>query len=536
MIKKALDNLITKISEIEHADEQTLKKLKLDTAKKYRIDTPRNEAIRNRYNQLLKAGKLKADQRLENLLIQKKVRSLSGVSVVAVLTKPYACKNNCLYCPDEQGMPKSYLSNEPAVMRAIRLGFRPFKQVQKRIEILQYNGHDTSKIELIVMGGTFAHLPKKYQFWFVANCYRAANVWANKGKKQIPLSLSFEQIKKKLELEKTANITAAKRIVGLTLETRPDTLDLKELLKYREMGTTRIEIGVQSIFNRNLKKSQRGHGVQATKQATKLMKDLGYKINYHMMPGLPGWTEKKDLEMFKQLFHKQDFQPDMLKIYPCVVVANAPLYRLWRRGKYRPYTNEKLESLLLKIKKMIPEYVRITRLIRDIPTVSIKAGPDIPNLRQKLKSRKIQCCCIRCREVGRFAKIDNEKIKIERIDYQASGGKEIFLQAVSGKNKKLHAFLRLRKPGQALIKELQACSIIRELHSYGKVAPIGKTEKHTSQHKGLGKQLIKKAEKITKQEFGLNRIAVIAAWGTIAYYRKAGFRLKKLYMVKNLSR
>ena len=544
----AYEKLITKAIKERIYTEEGIKKLKRKIAKEFKISTPRSEDIRNCYKRLVKENKLEPDPRLEQALILKRTRTLSGVCVVAVLTKNYPCKNNCLYCPDEKQMPKSYLSNEPAVMRAIRLEFDPYQQMKKRLEVLEYNGHDTSKVELIVMGGTFSHLPKKYQYWFVLNCFLAAN-----GQRRVKnlSSDSLEILKKKLAQAKKKNVTAKNRIVGLTLETRPDTLDLAELKKYRELGCTRVELGVQSIYDPVLNKNKRGHDVAATVRATFLLKELGFKINYHMMPGLWGSSFKKDLKMFQELFRNEDYQPDMLKIYPCVVTKEAELFQLWQKGKYLPYSNEELKKLLVAIKKRIPPYVRITRLIRDIPTVSIEAGPDIPNLRGILKDEELKigkqlCQCIRCREAGRMDAVGKEKLSLDRIDYPASQGQEIFLQFVSGKNKKLHSFLRLRIPasvlkkkqGKAFLPELKEAAIIREIHSYGLVAPVGKKSvpysQKTSQHKGLGKQLIQRAEKIAKEEFGLNKLAVIAAEGVKDYYFNLGFEEKGFYLVKEI--
>ncbi len=532
-----------------------LKKLKRRVAKKFKISLPRNEDLRQSYFKLLRAKKIKKNKNIEELLCLKKTRTLSGVSVIAVLTKNYPCRGNCLYCPNEKDMPKSYLSNEPAVMRAVRLGFDPYLQVQERIRVLENNGHDASKIELIVMGGTFSHLPEKYRYWFILNCYKAANVFHEKvyaktfpGRKKnltsrYPSNLKLAEIRRFLDKEKSKNTKAHHRIVGLTLETRPDEINLEELKKYREMGCTRVEIGVQSIYDKILEKNERGHGVKESIEATKLLKEMGFKINYHLMPGLWGSNPKKDLAMFRKIFTDSRFQPDMLKIYPCVVTKESRLYDLWRKGKYKPYSNEKFKKLIVKIKKIIPPYVRINRLIRDIPTVSIVAGPNIPNLREILKKEGVQCSCIRCREIGRapLEEIKNPgKIIRERIEYWASDGKEIFLQYVSGEKKYLHAFLRLRIPasffGKSLppVTELENCGIIREIHSYGKVVPIGLKVITSSQHKGFGKKLIKEATRIVAKEFGLTKLAVIASEGTKDYYKKLGFSSRGFYLIKKI--
>jgi elongator complex protein 3 len=523
--------------------------------------------------------------------VLKRTRTLSGVSVVATLTASYPCRNQCLYCPEENKMPKSYLSNEPAVMRAIKLDFDPYLQVQKRIGALELNGHDASKVELIIMGGTFSHLPVLYQYWFVLNCFLAANAFSGskKNSKVRALNLEAKNILKKYFLRakeemfvagrsltknkkkikpsskiaekekdcflkddgkilakiKMALLAAQKenqiakhRIVGLTLETRPDSINLKELVRFRKLGCTRVEIGVQSVFTRVLKKNERGHGRQEIIKATQLLKELGFKINYHLMPGLWGSSFKLDQKLFGEVFSNQVFRPDMLKIYPCVVVAGSPLFSIWQQGLYHPYSNDELFRLLAFVKKRIPRYVRIARVIRDIPTDSIVAGPNIPNLREMLKKRGVVCQCIRCREAGRIVWEKSAPVKLKRTNYKASGGQEIFLEFLT--KEALHAFLRLRIPAFILkkkptpLKELKGAAMIREVHSYGQVAPIGEKIKGTSQHQGFGKRLIKEAEKIVKEEYKLKKIAVIAAEGTKEYYFSLGFKEEGLYLMKEI--
>ena len=535
-MKKGLKELIKKGISKNLSSEEDLKKLKREISKEFKIDFLKNDEIRKAYLNLLKNKKIKKSKNFEDLLILKRTRSLSGVSVVAVLTKNLPCKNDCIYCPTETDMPESYLSNEPAVMRAIRLNFEPYLQTQKRMDVLKNNGHDISKIEFIVMGGTFLHLPEKYQYWFVLNCFKALNDYnSNTNKKPYSYRYNLASLKDKLKLEKNKNKDAKNRMVGLTLETRPDTIDKQNLIKFRNLGCTRVEIGIQSIYDDVLKINERGHLVKETIKATELLKYMGFKINYHIMPGLYGSNLKKDLKMFQELFSDERFKPDMLKIYPCVVTKNSKLYDLYQAGKYIPYSNKDLEKLIIKIKKIIPPYVRITRLIRDIPTVSIVKGPNIPNLREILKKKKILCKCIRCREIARNEIINSSKIILDRIDYEASNGSEIFLQIINQKDQILHAFLRLRiNKKKALIKELSNASIIREVHTYGRVAPIDKKINNTSQHKGYGKILLEEAEKITQKEFNLNKIAVIASVGTTKYYKKFGFKEEDLYMRKKL--
>ncbi|HOX10433.1 MAG TPA: tRNA uridine(34) 5-carboxymethylaminomethyl modification radical SAM/GNAT enzyme Elp3 [Candidatus Moranbacteria bacterium] len=500
--------------------------LKKKLSKQYGIQIPTNADLRDRYNELLQKKKIKRSEKFEKILLSRAIRTQSGVAVVAVLTKSFPCPGKCIYCPSEKDMPKSYLSNEPAVMRAIDAKFNPYRQVQNRLRSLELNGHQTDKIELIVMGGTFSFLPKRYQKKFITECFKACNDYPRKVHKVSKVHKVIKSLDEKLLNEQKKNEKAKHRIIGLTLETRPDFIDAKEIANFRNLGCTRVELGVQSTFDDVLKLNHRGHPVQSTVEATKMLKDAGFKINYHMMPGLPGSTPKRDFDMFKALFEDPHFQPDMLKIYPTVVLKNSPLYDLWKKKKYKPLTDKIFEKLVLKIKnEIIPPYVRISRLVRDVPTTSIIAGPIVSNLRQIIAT-KSNCQCIRCREVRGNYEI-KESVILNRIDYPASDGHEIFLQYVSPDKKKLFALLRLRitSAGKA---------IIREVHTYGKMTKIDKKDSASPQHIGLGKKLLIEAEKIAKKEFGLKKIAVISGVGVRDYYRKAGYKLKDTYMIKKL--
>lgn len=522
------------IKEALNSNSKTLKSLELFKraySKKHGIPFLRNPEIKKIYNQMVAKKEVRPNPGFEQLLVNRKIRTQSGVAIVAALTKAFPCPGKCIYCPDEKEMPKSYLSNEPAVMRAILTKFNPYRQVQARIHALELNGHRTDKIELIVMGGTFSYLPKKYQVEFITECFRAANEY---GKKNRELRAEKMESTKDLFSQQKRNEKARHRIVGLTLETRPDYINEKEIGNFRRLGCTRVELGVQSVFDDILRKNKRGHLVAETIRATKLLKDAGFKINYHLMPGLLGSTPKKDLQMFKELFSSPDFQPDMVKIYPCVVTKDSKLYGLWEKKVYKPLSNQETEKLICDIKKIIPPYVRITRLIRDIPETSIVAGPNITNLRQVVQQKGARCNCIRCREVG-----DNfttkDKIILDRIDYDASNGKEIFLQYVSPDKKKLYALLRLRITNNPITLLPKKCkAIIREVHTYGKLVNVSQKDKTSPQHIGLGKKLVKEAEKIAKKEFDTSRIAVISGIGVRDYYRKLGYRLKNTYMVKDI--
>jgi len=520
--KKVYNLAIEKIIKNKAETFENLAKIKRSISAKFGIPNIKNTDLLKVYHSLIKAGKIKKSENVEKLLRIRSVRSLSGVAAVSVLTKPYPCPGNCLYCPTQDGMPKSYLDNEPAVMRAVLNNFDPSKQVKTRLNSLKLTGHSTDKIELIIIGGTWSFLPKDYQGKFIKECFDACN-----GKKS-----------KTLELAQNLNEKTKHRIIGITIETRPDYISEKEILRLRKLGVTRVEIGVQSIFDDVLKFNNRGCNIQAVVKATRLLKDAGFKICYHMMPNLPKSTPAKDIKMFKELFANPDFQPDFLKIYPCVVVKEAPLYKLWKQGKFKVYSDKQLVEILKSVKKEVPVYCRIIRVIRDIPSLRISAGSKISNLREtvmaELKREGSDCKCIRCREVKADYNL-NVKLKLFREDYNASGGKEIFLSFEDAKRKHLYSLLRLRIPSQAkLIPVLENSAIIREVHTYGKSVPIEENTKISPQHKGLGEKLIREAEKISKNEFKLSRVSIIAGVGTRNYYRKFGYELKDTYMVKNI--
>jgi elongator complex protein 3 len=534
----AYDNYIkSAIQELPETQEEFLQ-LKKKLSKLYKLPLPTNADLRDRYNQLVSKKIIPQSSLFEELLLSRLIRTQSGVAVVAVLTKSYPCPGKCIYCPTEKDMPKSYLSNEPAVMRAIDSQFDPYRQMQNRLRSLELNGHRTDKIELIVMGGTFSFLPKKYQKKFILECFRGANDFksnkANPGKINKKNARSDDE---ELTFQQKRNEGAKHRIIGLTLETRPDYINEDEIINFRKLGCTRVELGVQSIYDDVLELNKRGHLVSETIRATKLLKNAGFKINYHMMPGLPGSNPERDFTMFKDLFSGPLFQPDMLKIYPTVVLKNSELYSIWKNKNYIPLTNSAFEKLVVKIKNTaIVPYVRIARLIRDVPTQSIEAGPTVSNLRQIIIPQS-KCPCIRCREVG-AGYIVKEEIILDRINYSASDGQEIFLQYVSPDTKKLFALLRLRIPtknnNDHFIGALKNAALIREVHTYGKLTKIDTKDLASPQHIGLGKKLLLEAERIAGDEYGLEKIVVISGVGVRNYYRKSGYLLRDTYLVKKL--
>ncbi|MFA6410590.1 MAG: tRNA uridine(34) 5-carboxymethylaminomethyl modification radical SAM/GNAT enzyme Elp3 [Candidatus Buchananbacteria bacterium] len=527
MENKKLITIVKSLAQAEIKTRLDLVKLKKQLANQQKINSPLSSDLLRIYNSLLSKKIIKPNKNLQRLLCKREIRTLSGVAVITVLTKPYPCPGKCIYCPSQKGMPKSYLKNEPAAARAFLTKFDPFVQTKVRLDALKINGHKTDKIELIVLGGSWSAYPKSYQTWFIKRCFDALN---SKTAKDLPRAQKI-------------NETASHRCVGLTLETRPDLITPSEIKRMRDLGCTRVELGVQTIYDPILKLNKRGQTVKQTILATKLLKQAGFKIMYHLMPNLPGSNPTKDLQMFKTIFSDSKFQPDLLKIYPCVVTKDSILYRWHQQGKFKPYSDQQLKSLLLKIKKLVPKYVRITRLIRDIPAESIIAGNKITNLRQLITDEFKGCQCIRCREAGHQVEGLNLKIKKAKLfikKYQASGGMEYFLSYESPDQKILFAFLRLRLPTDSkpdqnsqklyqLFTELKNAAIIRELHTFGQIAPLGQTGK--VQHLGFGKKLLAKAEMIAKQQ-NFKKIAVISGIGVRQYYQKLDYKTEGTYLTK----
>ncbi|HNW55727.1 MAG TPA: tRNA uridine(34) 5-carboxymethylaminomethyl modification radical SAM/GNAT enzyme Elp3 [bacterium] len=486
-----------------------------------------NSQLLETYHQLLAKSKIKADENFIKLLRRRAIRTMSGVAPVAVLTKPWPCTGNCLYCPQQSDVPTSYLSNEPAVMRAMHCHYNPGKQVNYRLRALLANGHQPNKIELIVIGGTWSYLPLKYQYWYIANCFAAANSYGKKAK-VYPQNLSLTKLKDAVTKEQKINESAEYRIIGLTLETRPDCLTPKELDNFRFLGCTRVEIGVQAIDDKILSLNRRTANLASITAATKLLRDWGFKITYHFMPALPGSTPDHDIEMYRQLFSDPRFQPDQIKFYPTVVVKGSQLYEWWKNGQYQPYSDEELIRVIKSCKEITPTYVRIIRLIRDIPEESIEAGNKITNLRQIIQQQGVSCQCIRCREAGETA-AELKKIELVVKNYLAGDGEEYFISWESLDRQTLFGFCRLRLPKGTENKNLKDSAIIRELHVYGQLQPVG--TKGKVQHRGLGRQLVAEAEKIAKQH-GYKKIAIISGVGVRDYYRHLGYRLSHTYLIK----
>lgn len=508
------------------------------------LDTVRREVLRGQkldrdiaksdllkaYHKLVKTGKIKPSPILEKTFVKRAVRTLSGVAIVTNLTKPFGCPGQCVYCPTEARMPKSYLSDEPAAARALALKFDPFEQTLRRLQTLTGNGHPTDKIELIIKGGTWNFYPLNYQYWFILRCFEACNL----SRARTKANEKIEVLKKKLLAAQKQNEKARHRIIGLTLETRPDFINEENISVMRELGCTRIELGIQTTDDAILKTIKRGHDTATAKRATELLKNYGFKVDYHLMPQLPGSTPAKDLKMMAKVFTDSKYRPDMIKIYPCTVVKNSELYEWLKQGKYKPYSDKNLIEVLKKFKATVPHYVRISRLIRDIPSHHIQAGNLVTNLRQTIQTQMaaegLKCNCLRCREAG-HQKFDPKKIKLKLFDdvYEASSGIEHFLSIEDTKRNIVFAFCRLRLNNKKITTPYPA--FIRELHTYGQMIPIAQAGK--IQHTGMGKALIKQAEEICAKN-KTTKLAVISGVGVRGYYKKLGYKLENGYMVKNL--
>lgn len=450
-------------------------------------------------------------------------RTISGVTPVAVMAQPAGCPGNCIYCPIYPDAPRSYTPESPAVIRARRCNYDAKKQVEERMKNLSDMGHPSDKVELILMGGTFLANPEEYQYQFVKDCYDGLN-----GIKSA-----------NLEEAKQINETTEHRCVGLCIETRPDWCNEEQVKKMLVFGTTRVELGVQLLDDNIYQLVRRGHTVEDVRIATKLLKDYGIKVYYHWMPGLPGSDLDHDLELSRQLFDDKSFRPDGLKLYPTLVITGTELEQWYKDNRYHPYSRDDLVNLMITIKTLIPGYVRIPRVMRDIPIKYIAAGCKDLSLRTGIKKQmeklNIQCNCVRCREYGHRLR-DGWNIgepSLKRLDYEASGAKEIFL-SFEDSNETLFGLLRLRV-GTEMVGQANL-AMIRELHIFGSEVPLGTQQTGSAQHRGLGGILLKEAEKISQDEFKANKIAVISGVGARDYFRSEfGYHLEGAYMVKDLT-
>ncbi len=474
------------------------------------------------YNHLVESGKWNPDPNLLARIRMKPIRTLSGVTVVTVLTKPYPCPGKCIFCPTDTRMPKSYLPDEPGAMRGLYHKFDPFDQVQARIEALQAVGHPTDKVELLILGGTWSAYRRDYQEWFVLRCFEALN------------GISSPTLRGAQLINETANY----RNVGLVIETRPDYIDVEELSWLRYLGVTKIQLGAQNLDDRILEMNKRGHTVEDTRRAVELLRAAGFKIVLHWMPNLLGATLESDREDFQRLW--VDLCPDELKIYPNQLLANAELYEYWQRGEFKPYSTSELIDLIADIKTSIPRYCRVNRIVRDIPSTNVVEGNKRTSLRQdiqaKMKERGTRCQCVRCREV-RDESIDIMDLRQNDLDYSCGKLEEHFISYNTPEDK-LAGFLRLSLPRsdspETGMLDLDHAAIIREVHVYGQSLEVGDKQLGTAQHTGLGTSLLEQAETIARRK-GYERLAVISAVGTRQYYLERGFQRGELYLLKDIS-
>ncbi len=521
-IRKLAGEILDGVRDGTINSRQALEKIKKKLCKKYGLaEMPTNTDI-------LLCIPEEQKHEVEWLLMNKPVRTLSGVAVVAVMTSPYECPHGrCIPCPG--GPPfsaQSYTGKEPAAQRAIMNNYDPFEQTADRIRQLEAVGHPSDKIELIVMGGTFTARDFVYQEWFVKRCYDAMN-----GKEAATL-----------EGAKRINEKAGHRCIGMTVETRPDWLRLNHVDEILEMGSTRVELGAQILNDRVLYEMRRGHTVSDTEYATRIARDAGLKICYHVMPGLPGSNGETDLESFRRMFDDEKFRPDMLKIYPTLVVKPSILYEKWKKGEYKPLDTDEAVELISEMKKYVPEWVRIQRVERDIPANLIDAGIKKSNLRQlvleNMRKKGEKCRCIRCREVGHREYKDNVNIgevEVVRREYRAGGGREIFISAEDKENDSIIGYCRLRFPYKPHRHEIgDKDAIIRELRVNGPLVPIGKKADGEWQHKGYGKKLLHEAENIAG-DAGKEKILVLSGIGVREYYRSLGYKKDGVYMSKMLN-
>jgi elongator complex protein 3 len=524
----AVREIIESLMLLQLATHVDVTRLKIQAAAKYQLDhVPSNVEIISAMNPQEKL-------RLLQLLRRKNTRTISGVTVVAVMTKPQPCPQDepCAYCPGgpTQGVPQSYTGHEPAAMRGIQNNYDPYQQVQSRLSQLAAIGHRVDKIELIIMGGTFPATRSEYQTRFIQRCLDAIT-----GKE----AANLEEAKLQAETSRIHN-------VGITVETRPDWCKEIHVDAMLNMGVTRVEIGVQNPDNKLYRYAGRTHTVTDVSEATRIAKDSGLKIVYHMMLGMPGSNPSRDLKAFNRVFTDPDFKPDMIKIYPCLVIAGTKAHDWYRDDIYKPYTTEEAATLIAEIKKTLPRWVRVMRVQRDIPADLIVAGVKKSNLRQlakqKLAEQGKECACIRCREVGHRLVANNvttESSKIQTLttSYNASQGKELFISAEDPENNVLIGYLRLRVPSAKAHRteiSIVPSAIVRELHVCGPLVPVGKHLSQAWQHKGYGSLLLREAERVAKEDYGLKKLLVISALGTKRYYLRFGYKCDGVYVSKLL--
>jgi len=522
---EASREILRKMTLGEIKDSGDLSRAKIEACRKFGLPRP------PRNSEILSAAGEDERRGLIDLLRIKPVRSLSGVSVITVMPRPYPCPKDspCIYCPGgpASGTPQSYTGREPAAMRALQHNFDPYAQVKSRIDQLRAIGHEVDKVELIIFGGTLTAYPPDYLEWFVTQCLNAMS------------GASAATI----EEAQAAAETAPVRVSDIALETRPDWCRKQHVDLMLRLGATRVELGVQTVHEDIYRLVGRGHTVEDVAEATRMARDAGFAVVYHCMLNLPGSSYERDLESFREIFSDERFKPDAIKIYPTLVLPGTGLHELWMKGEYSPYPLEQLVGLISEIKRMVPRWVRIQRIQRDIPLTLVSAGGWRGDLRALVQRRMAEegtrCRCIRCREVGHARRRLGEepgevKLLVER--YRASGGEEVFISAEDVERDILVGLLRLRQPSESAHRpEVAGAMIVRELHVYGPLVPVeAEAGAGEWQHRGVGRALLQEAERISREEFDARKIAVLAGIGTRNYYRRFGYGREGPYMVKEL--
>lgn len=529
-------------------------------------------------------------------LRRKPVRTSSGVTPVTVLTKPFPCPGECIFCPNDVRMPKSYLSDEPGAQRAEQNSFDPYLQTYTRLLSYHNTGHPTDKVEVIILGGTWSFYPETYQIWFIKRIFDALHDFGDGIDRRYEVEAALREVSQlhpernlasvtidgrrlderynaavqrvyrdemsrsrdlaqaiakgerprspvdeyatwdELEAAHRHNETAACRCVGLVIETRPDHISAEEVLRVRRLGCTKVQIGFQSLNDTVLRLNKRGHTVAATRRAVKLLRQAGFKIHAHWMPNLYGSSPDADIEDYRQMFADPDFRPDELKVYPCSLIESAELMQRYEDGSWQPYTHDELLRVLVECFRLTPEYCRLTRVVRDIPSTDIVVGNQMTNFRQvvenELAKRGERSPDIRAREV-RFRQVETVDLRLDELWYTSSCSDEVFLQFITDE-RDIAGFLRLSLPAEPPITgELAGAAMIREVHVYGQSLELGESTPGRAQHLGLGKQLIERAAAIARDR-GYSRLAVISAIGTREYYRKRGFEDAILYQIRKL--
>ncbi len=520
MLEPSYEVRLRELVEILLKSPETLKdfqRAKLKAVRQLRLNrVPSNLEI----SSVLSEG---APEWFRDLLKMKPVKTGSGVSVITVVAPIYACPHGrCVYCPGglSYGTPQSYTGMEQAVIEAEEVSYDPYQQVIRKLEKLRNMGHAVDKVELIIIGGTFTATPATFQRMFIKRCLDALN------------GVISPNLETALEVAEKASI----HVSGITIETKPDWAKLPIAKGLVDMGVTRVELGVQALDDDILRLVNRGHNLTDVVEATADLRDLAFKICYHMMPNLPGSSPIKDLEMMCKLFESEDYRPDMLKIYPTLVLPGTGLEKLWRDSLYTPYSDEDLISVLTEFFRRLPRYVRVNRVQREIPLKCAVTGYRVANLRQEVEKRlNGECQCIRCREIGRKARTIT-RAEINYIRYRAAGGDEWFISLDDAETDSLIGFVRLRIPGRVVRLELDDAGLVRELHVYGAMTPVGDSATvQTAQHRGFGRRLLQEAERIAAEVYGVSRLAVISGVGVREYYRRLGYSRFGPYMCKELN-